>query len=104
MQFTRHGSGRSCRSEPRALRPGSSPARPPAIMPPGSSAHTAPSAPLDPAGQPPGQVDAGDRAARVAAKEAALARVLAVGDDVLVAGEQADVETPGGGRGLLLRR
>src|SRR5438552_3845726 len=50
---------------------------------------------LDPGGQPPGQVDAGNRAARVAGKEAALARVLAVGDDVLVAGEQADVERRG---------
>jgi hypothetical protein len=41
----------------------------------------------DPAGQPPGQVDAGDRAARVAGEEAAPARVPAVGDDVLIAYE-----------------
>src|SRR5580693_9000803 len=59
---------------------------------------------LDPGGQPPGQVDAGDRAARVAGKEAALARVLAVGDDVLVAGEQADVERRGVGWRFLVRR
>jgi hypothetical protein len=52
--------------------------------------------------QPPGQVDPGDRAVRVAGKEAALARVLAVGDDILVAGEQAEVERRGVGRRFLV--
>src|SRR6478736_4483422 len=71
---------------------------------PVSPAHPAPAVPLDAVGQPPGQVDASDRAARVAGEEAALARVLAAGNDVLVAGEQADLERRRVRRRFLVRR
>src|SRR6266516_3875227 len=71
---------------------------------PVSPAHPAPAVPLDTAGQLPGQVDAGDRAARIAGEEAALARVLAAGGDVLVAGEQADLERRRVRRRFLVRR
>src|SRR5690242_19670167 len=72
--------------------------------PSGQPCPSAPPAPLDAAGQPPGEVDASDRAARVAGEETALARVLAGGDDVLVAGEQADLERRRVRRRFLVRR